>query len=182
MGEGFFDTGFTFAWPWLLALAPLPWILRALLPEHEGGGRQALRVPWYEAVSGGATGGLRRPVLAALAAIVWLLLVVASARPQWIGEIQDLPITGRDLLLAVDISGSMDTQDMVWENRSVHPDGFLCDENGDPIAFETTTPDFVDLDQDLDQDRDTGVRAQGTGPGPGAGSGPGSESRHRVTP
>ncbi len=120
MGEGLFDSGFTFAWVWLLLLAPVPWLLRLVLPEHEGGGRQALRVPWYEAVSGGAAGGLRRPVLAVLATLVWLLLVVAAARPQWIGEIQDLPVTGRDLLLAVDISGSMDTQDMVWQNRSVN--------------------------------------------------------------
>jgi Ca-activated chloride channel family protein len=45
---------------------------------------------------------------------------VAASRPQWVGEISSLPITGRDLLLAVDVSGSMDTQDMVWENRAVN--------------------------------------------------------------
>jgi len=59
-------------------------------------------------------------VLAALAALVWLLLIAAAVRPQWVGEIDTLPVTGRDLLLAVDISGSMDTQDMVLENRVVN--------------------------------------------------------------
>ncbi len=120
MGEGLLGAGFNLAWPWLLVLAPVPWLLRRLLPEKEGGGQQALRVPWYEAVTGGSGSGMRRPVLAAVAAVVWLLLVFAAARPQWIGEIRDLPVTGRDLLLAVDISGSMDTQDMVWQNRAVN--------------------------------------------------------------
>ena len=35
------------------------------------------------------------------------MLLAAAVRPQWVGEIETLPITGRDLLLAVDISGSM---------------------------------------------------------------------------
>ena len=120
MGDGLLESGFTLAWPWLLALAPLPWVLRWILPPRDGGGREAVRVPWYEAVSGGAGAAMRRPWLAIIATLVWLLLVAAAARPQWIGEIQDLPVSGRDLLLAVDISGSMDTQDMLWQNRSVN--------------------------------------------------------------
>lgn len=114
------STGFTLAWPWLLALAPVPWILRWLLPESRSSGQLALRVPWYNEVSGSKGGSLRRPLLAVLAAAVWLLLVFAAARPQWVGEVQELPVTGRDLLLAVDISGSMDTQDMAWQGRSVN--------------------------------------------------------------
>lgn len=113
-------TGFTLAWPWLLLLAPLPWLLRWLLPEARRGGLQALRVPWYQAVAGGHGASMKRPLLALLAAVAWLLLVSAGSRPQWVGEVQSLPVTGRDLLLAVDISGSMDTQDMVWANRTVN--------------------------------------------------------------
>jgi len=63
---------------------------------------------------------MRRPWLALAAMLVWLLLVVAAARPQWIGEIESLPVTGRDLLLAVDISGSMDTQDMILNKTAVN--------------------------------------------------------------
>jgi Ca-activated chloride channel family protein len=120
MAEELLTTGLTLAWPWLLALAPLPWLLRLLMPVSHSNDLQALRVPWFSAVAGGKGGWMRRPWLALVAALVWLLLVVAAARPQWIGEIESLPVTGRDLLLAVDISGSMDTQDMVLNNTAVN--------------------------------------------------------------
>ena len=44
--------------------------------------------------------------------IAWALLVAALARPQFTGDPVNLPTTGRDLMLAVDISGSMATEDM----------------------------------------------------------------------
>ena len=77
---------------------------------------------------------MRRPLLALAATAVWLLLTLAAARPQWIGEIQTLPVTGRDLLLAVDISGSMDTQDMIWQNRAVNRLAVVKQVAGDFIA------------------------------------------------
>jgi Ca-activated chloride channel family protein len=40
------------------------------------------------------------------------LLVIASMRPQWLGDPVPVPTTGRQLLLAVDVSGSMATEDM----------------------------------------------------------------------
>jgi Ca-activated chloride channel family protein len=120
MAEDVLTTGFTIAWPWLLALAPLPWLLRLLMPASRSADLQALRVPWFAAVAGGKAGWMRRPWLALVAALVWLLLVFAVSRPQWIGEIESLPVTGRDLLLAVDISGSMDTQDMILNKTAVN--------------------------------------------------------------
>jgi Ca-activated chloride channel family protein len=44
--------------------------------------------------------------------LLWLLLLLAAARPTWIGEAIELPNSGRDLMLAVDISGSMQVEDM----------------------------------------------------------------------
>jgi len=120
MAEEALTTGFAIAWPWLLLLAPLPWLLRLLMPASQSGDLQALRVPWFSAVAGGKAGWMRRPWLAFIAALVWLLLLFAAARPQWIGEIESLPISGRDLLLAVDISGSMDTQDMILNKTAVN--------------------------------------------------------------
>jgi len=120
MAEEALSSGFAIAWPWLLLLAPLPWLLRLLLPASQSGDLQALRVPWFSAVAGGKVGWMRRPWLAIIAALVWLLLVLAASRPQWIGETESLPVTGRDLLLAVDISGSMDTQDMVLNKTAVN--------------------------------------------------------------
>ncbi len=121
MAEETLTTGFAIAWPWLLLLAPLPWLLRLLMPASSSGDVQALRVPWFSAVAGGnKVGWMSRPWLALVATLVWLLLVVSASRPQWIGEVESLPVTGRDLLLAVDISGSMDTQDMILNKTAVN--------------------------------------------------------------
>jgi len=120
MAEEVLTSGFAIAWPWLLLLAPVPWLLRLVMPPSPSGDLQALRVPWFSAVAGGKAGWMRRPWLALVAALVWLLLVIAASRPQWIGEIESLPVTGRDLLLAVDISGSMDTQDMILNRSAVN--------------------------------------------------------------
>lgn len=120
MGEEVLTSGFTIAWPWLLLLAPVPWLLRLLIPALTSNDLQALRVPWFSFVAGGKGGWMRKPLLAFVATLVWLLLVVAASRPQWVGEIESLPVTGRDLLLAVDISGSMDTQDMILNNQAVN--------------------------------------------------------------
>ena len=120
MVEESLSTGFAIAWPWLLLLIPLPWLLRYLLPVSSSSDMQALRVPWFSAVVGGKAGWMRRPWLALVATLVWLLLLFAAARPQWVGEIESLPVSGRDLLLAVDISGSMDTQDMVLNKTAAN--------------------------------------------------------------
>lgn len=120
MAEEVLTTGFTLGWPWLLALLPLPWLLRLLLPEAPSRDLQALKVPWYQSVAGKDSGWVKRPLLMLMASLIWVLLTLAASRPQWVGEIDTLPVTGRDLLLAVDISGSMDTQDMIWESRAVN--------------------------------------------------------------
>jgi Ca-activated chloride channel family protein len=52
-----------------------------------------------------------------LLSLVWVALLLAGARPQWVGDPISLPTTGRDLMLAVDISGSMATEDMEVADR-----------------------------------------------------------------
>lgn len=120
MAESELTSGFALAWPWLLLLAPLPWLLRTLWPASASTDLQSLKVPWYSAVAGTQAEWMKRPWLAIAATLIWLLLVVAASRPQWVGEIQSMPVTGRDLLLAVDISGSMDTQDMILNKVAVN--------------------------------------------------------------
>ena len=120
MADTMSSEGLTLDWFWLLLLLPLPWLLRRWLPAASNGGMLALRVPWFAMMSDRSAGWMKIPLLALVAALIWLCLLLAAARPQWVGEIETLPVTGRDLLLAVDISGSMDTQDMILGGKAVN--------------------------------------------------------------
>ena len=100
-------------WPWMLLFLPLPWLLARVLPPAQPQGA-ALFLPFAASVAAGiapASRGLSRP-RKLLFALVWLLLILAAVRPQWLGDPEAVPTTGRRLLLAVDVSGSMATQDM----------------------------------------------------------------------
>jgi Ca-activated chloride channel family protein len=103
-------------WPWLLVLAPLPWLVRRMLPAARSQ-EPALRAPFYEewrqlSAGQGTRGGGGRTLPTITLWLVWLLLLLAAARPMWIGDAIELPNSGRDLMLAVDISGSMQIEDM----------------------------------------------------------------------
>ncbi|MGA9333419.1 MAG: VWA domain-containing protein [Rudaea sp.] len=101
------------AWPWMFLALPTPWLIARLLPVARTPIGAALRLPFaltgLEAAAGATPVPRWRNVLALLA---WAMLITAAARPQWLGDAQALPRSGRDLLLAVDASGSMSTQDM----------------------------------------------------------------------
>ena len=110
------------AWPWALLALPLPFVLRKLLPESTHLQDAGLRVPSLQsfAVLGG------RPDAERLwnwrfwiAAVAWLLLVFAAARPEHIGDELEVPVSGRNLMLAVDLSGSMDQKDFELGSRRV---------------------------------------------------------------
>lgn len=110
-----------FAWPWLLLLLPLPWLVRRFArpaPERAA----ALRVPDLERFARleatGRPGRRRRPRGLVLLWILWVALVLAAARPELVGDAVDVPVTGRDLMLAVDISGSMNREDMELDGRT----------------------------------------------------------------
>jgi Ca-activated chloride channel family protein len=120
MAETLPSAGLTLAWAWLLVLLPAPWLIRKWLSAASQAGTMALKVPWFSMMTATGSGWMKKPVLAIAASLVWLFLLLAAARPQWIGEIENLPVTGRDLLLAVDISGSMDTQDMILNGSVVN--------------------------------------------------------------
>jgi Ca-activated chloride channel family protein len=109
-----------FAWPWLLLALPLPLLVRWLVPavRHDG---PALRVPWGHRLQEIAAPGSRglRGGMPLLALLGWVLLCVAAARPQQLGPPVAPPETGRDLMLAVDLSGSMAGEDMTLGGRVV---------------------------------------------------------------
>ena len=51
--------------------------------------------------------------------LLWLAIIIAGSQPKWVGDAITLPSSGRDLLLAVDISGSMGTEDMSLSGQMV---------------------------------------------------------------
>lgn len=114
---------FEFAWPWLFLLAPLPWLLRLLLPAADSG-EAALQVGFLGELE--ALAGRRARVhlpnwrQQAPFLLIWTLLLIAAARPQWVGEPLPIPASGRDLLIAVDVSGSMGYTDMQWQGEEVN--------------------------------------------------------------
>jgi Ca-activated chloride channel family protein len=110
-------------WPWAFTLIPMPWLARRLLAPVE---RQqaALTVPNvtpFQVEGGDSTAAKRRvPWQTVVLWLIWLALVTAAARPQWTGDAVTLPMTGRDLMLAVDISGSMGTEDLQLGGQAVN--------------------------------------------------------------
>lgn len=111
-------------WPWAFVLLPLPWLLRALLPAKKQGNTAALKVAYLErfqlAQASQQSSHHHWPVLAGLfALLIWVALLTALARPYKLGEVVEVPISGRDLLIAVDLSQSMEIEDMRINNRPV---------------------------------------------------------------
>ena len=110
------------AWPWMLLALPLPFVVRALLPPVVGTEDAGLRVPSFKGFSMLADRSEVEQLLNWrfwVAVIAWALLVLAAARPERIGDELDVPVSGRNLMLAVDLSGSMDAKDFELGNRRV---------------------------------------------------------------
>jgi Ca-activated chloride channel family protein len=111
---------FTLAYPWLLWWLAVPLLVRWLAPPHREP-RQGLVVPFLDrlAAQTGQTpaegavvmagGWIRRISLI----VFWLATALALARPQIIEPPITKTVPVRDLLLAVDLSGSMATQDFI---------------------------------------------------------------------
>lgn len=98
------------AWPWMVVLLPLPWLVRRLLPESPPA--QALHLP-HEGVRLAQHGmGMRPSWRQAGLVLAWCALILAAMRPQWVGPPQAVQRTGRGVMLAVDMSGSMRQRDM----------------------------------------------------------------------
>jgi Ca-activated chloride channel family protein len=151
MNLGWLSPSLVLAYPWALLLLALPWLLRRVLPPHREP-RAALRAPFTarlaelagrEAATGAAVLRRRRTQWILLV-VAWTLLTFALARPQWLEEplVQELPM--RDLLLAVDLSGSMETRDFTDASGATVDrltavkqvlDGFLAERDGDRVGL-----------------------------------------------
>ncbi len=104
--------------PWALLLLPLPLLAWWLLPPHRER-VPAVRFPFFRRIvaeagvepRAGAVVLARSRLQMATAVLVWLLVVLALARPERIGAPVEVTRAARDVVLAIDISGSMDTRD-----------------------------------------------------------------------
>ncbi|MEL7310387.1 MAG: VWA domain-containing protein [Pseudomonadota bacterium] len=112
----------TFAWPWLALAVPVPWLLAALT-QSNAQSAPALQVPtgvgFRDLSTGRGKSNVRRWLVWVLASLGWLALCLAAMRPQSLSEAQSAPVTGRNLMLAVDLSGSMQEKDFALAGRTV---------------------------------------------------------------
>ncbi|WP_281556647.1 VWA domain-containing protein [Thalassomonas sp. RHCl1] len=109
-----------FQWPWLLLALPLP-LLVYWLPAKNKATTAALKMPIL--VSGLTTSAQvehrnRAPLI--ILSLIWCLVVLAVSRPQWLGEAIDIPTEGREMMIAVDLSGSMQVEDMNLNGRTMN--------------------------------------------------------------
>lgn len=111
---------FEFAWWYALFILPLPLLVR-LLPAKARQQQAALKIPYHlQTVSSSGPSVInRRPVHGAFW-LIWILCVLAAARPQWLGEPVSIPNEGREMMLAVDLSGSMKVGDMQINGQQVN--------------------------------------------------------------
>lgn len=141
----------TIAHPWLLLLIPLPLLVRFLLPAHHER-KEAVRVPFMQRISRSlklqsseAVVVSKRPISQWLVlALTWVCLVVALTRPQWLEDpiVKELPM--RDMLVAVDLSGSMEARDFTDEEGNEVDrltavkqvlDSFFAQRDGDRVGL-----------------------------------------------
>lgn len=111
-----------FAWPWLFAALPLPLLIRYFMTAVSVN-QAALNVPFIDDFAEPnrqpTSPRLTTRLWLWLGVLAWLALVVAAARPQWLGTPIELPVEGRDIMLAVDLSGSMEEPDFLLQGTRV---------------------------------------------------------------
>ncbi|MEO0653174.1 MAG: VWA domain-containing protein [Planctomycetota bacterium] len=137
--------------PWVLLLLAAPVLVRLLARPHRAE-HDAVYAPFVgrlaealgQAPASAVSLAPRRRVQALAFAVVWGLIVLALARPQWVGDPLERTLATRDLLLAVDLSGSMETEDFTDDSgRTVDRltavkqvlDDFLARREGDRVGL-----------------------------------------------
>ena len=135
-----------FLWPFSIFALLLPFLSRYLMkPLAQKNGEQALRVPFFKAFKDkSATHVHSRSNLAVFLFVLgFIALVISAMRPVSYGEAINIPANGRQLMLVLDVSGSMAEPDFVWNNRRISRLGAVQN-----IAFdfiENRTGDAVGL-------------------------------------
>ncbi len=137
----------TFLWPLAFLFLPAPLLVRLTLKPLPQSPAGALRVPFFATLQRqhAAGGGRQLQGWLKLAAMtcIWLLLVTALARPAIVGPEMPLPAEGRDIMMAIDLSGSMGRADFMLSGRASTrlgvvkqtADDFIARRKGDRIGL-----------------------------------------------
>lgn len=128
-------------YPWMLLLLPLPLLVWWIVPAHRETSA-SVRFPFFKQVTGaagltpseGAVVPKRTWPQAIAESLAWALFILALARPQFIEPPIVKTEPQRDLMLALDLSQSMDTKDFKA------PDGAM---EARVDAVRTVVGDFV---------------------------------------
>ncbi|WP_426417438.1 vWA domain-containing protein [Aestuariirhabdus sp. LZHN29] len=102
-------------WPWIWLLLPLPILVYWLPPRARPTASTGIRLPHYQQMAHLNTHRKERKTRLSLllgTSVLWALMLLAASRPVGVGEAIPVPALARDLMLAIDLSGSMQTQDM----------------------------------------------------------------------
>jgi Ca-activated chloride channel family protein len=113
---------FELAEPWILLFLPLPLLIWLLIPRSVLQLPAALKVPFYHAMLAIVSNQKRTfasQTQVGLFLLIWCLLLFAAAGPRWVGEPQPLVREGRNIMLTLDLSGSMALDDMILHGRPV---------------------------------------------------------------
>lgn len=131
----------SFAMPWAFLLLPFPLLARLLPPRNATG--QAMVLPDGIAAAAQASAGPvhRRGVI--LLSLLWLCLCLALAQPERIEMVTDRSASGRDIVIALDMSGSMVTPDFSLDGETITrlaavkrvAEGFISERTGDRIGL-----------------------------------------------
>ena len=109
-----------FEFIWVLVVLPLPLIVY-WLPAKKQVQASPLKMPTLiKGIQAPEFTPHKKKASLATLSIVWALLVLACTQPQWLGEAVNVPTEGREMMIAVDLSGSMQVEDMSLNGRTVN--------------------------------------------------------------
>ncbi len=108
-------------WPLLLLALPLPFLVYRFAPAFKSEQSQVF-APSLMMLADKKEQQASTPHISVwvLAILAWILLVIAAARPNYVGEPQAITSSDRNMMLAVDLSDSMKEEDMAFQGRLVN--------------------------------------------------------------
>lgn len=106
--------------PWVLLAIFVPFILWLSIKPSKVYFPAALTVPFFNNIVGQVDkSNFRNSKAFMLLSMVWILLIIAVSGPRWIGDPIPLIQEGRNIMLVLDLSGSMELDDMMLNGRRV---------------------------------------------------------------